>query len=97
MDGENYRILIVEDDENTARYIRTCLDMGKYRSEVCGDGCAAVKRLSEGGFDLVLLDVMLPGMGGCWPKCGIFIFRGRHGRSIPISSSSGGSSHYRES
>lgn len=59
-----YRILIIEDDENTAKYIQTCLGMGPYQSEVCENGCTAVDLLSERLFDLVLLDVMLPGMDG---------------------------------
>ncbi len=64
MGSENNRILIVEDDENTAKYIQTCLNMGKYQNEICNNGPAAVKLLSEQSFDLVLLDIMLPGMDG---------------------------------
>lgn len=64
MISEAYRILIVEDDENAARYIQTCLGMGQYASEICKDGHEALKRLSEETFDLILLDIMLPGLDG---------------------------------
>ena len=56
--------MIVEDDKNTAKYIQTCLSMGQYQSEVCDNGLAAINLLSERIFDLILLDIMLPGIDG---------------------------------
>ena len=64
MSNNIHRILIVEDDENTAKYIQTCLSMGQYESNICNDGCTAINLLSEQYFDLILLDVMLPGIDG---------------------------------
>lgn len=64
MSNNIHRILIVEDDENTAKYIQTCLSMGQYESKICNDGYAAINLLSEQIFDLILLDVMLPGIDG---------------------------------
>ena len=64
MDKTAYKILIVEDDKNTAKYIQTCLSMGQYQSEVCDNGLAAINLLSERIFDLILLDIMLPGIDG---------------------------------
>ena len=61
---ESYKILIVEDDENVAKYIQTCLTIGHYESMICDNGYKAVEILSEHKFDLILLDVMLPGMDG---------------------------------
>ena len=61
---ENTNILIVEDDENTAKYIQTCLNMASYQNEICGNGCDAAELLLKRNFDLVLLDIMLPGMDG---------------------------------
>ena len=58
------KILVVEDDANIAKYIQACLELGSYESEICGDGLRAVERISGGGYDLVLLDVMLPGLDG---------------------------------
>lgn len=57
-------ILIVEDDAHISKYIQTCLTVGSYESEICGDGLSAVERIGRGGWDLILLDVMLPGLNG---------------------------------
>lgn len=57
-------ILIVEDDENIARMIEATLSMVGYRCDGCADGSEAVRRILEGSYDLILLDVMLPGMDG---------------------------------
>lgn len=57
-------ILIVEGDENTARMIEATLSMVGYRCDGCADGSEAVRRILEGSYDLILLDVMLPGMDG---------------------------------
>ena len=57
-------ILIVEDDENLARMIEATLSMVGYRCDGCEDGSEAVRRILEGSYDLILLDVMLPGMDG---------------------------------
>lgn len=59
-----YRILIVEDDENIAKYIQTCLSMSRYQSEICDNGLKAVQLVSRLSYDLILLDIMLPGMDG---------------------------------
>ena len=58
------RILIVEDDENIARTIAATVSVAGYEYAICRDGAAAVAEIREGGWDLVLLDVMLPGMDG---------------------------------
>lgn len=58
------RILIVEDDPNIARMIAAALSIGGYEGSICDDGALAVQRILEESFDLVLLDVMLPGLDG---------------------------------
>lgn len=57
-------ILIVEDDVNIAKYIQTCLSVGNYESRICMNGADAVTLVADQHFDLVLLDVMLPGLDG---------------------------------
>ena len=57
-------ILIVEDEENIARMIAATLEMAGYTCQRCGDGAQAVELAQPGVFDLVLLDIMLPGMDG---------------------------------
>ena len=61
-------ILIVEDEENIARMIAATLEMAGYTCQRCGDGAQAVELAQPGVFDLVLLDIMLPGMDG-WTIC----------------------------
>lgn len=57
-------ILIVEDEAHIAQMIEATLSLGGYTSEICSDGEKAVERIFAGGFDLVLLDVMLPEISG---------------------------------
>ena len=58
------RILIVEDEPGIAMALEDDLTLEGYGVEVVGDGAAAVKRVREGAFDAILLDVMLPGKDG---------------------------------
>jgi DNA-binding response OmpR family regulator len=59
------RILIVEDEAHLATGIKFNLEAEGYEAEVVGDGRRALERLEgQGAFDLVILDVMLPGMDG---------------------------------
>ncbi len=58
------RILIVEDDENISKMLAATLSIGGYAYEQCDSGTDAIGRIPAGGFDLVLLDVMLPGADG---------------------------------
>ncbi len=58
------RILIVEDDEKIAGLEQDYLEINGYGTEILGDGSGVIERLKKGGIDLVLLDVMLPGMSG---------------------------------
>ena len=57
-------ILIVEDDAPIAQMIREALSLGGYQSEICSDGTGAVSTALSGEYDLILLDVMLPGIDG---------------------------------
>ena len=58
------KILIAEDESAIANLIRTALDGPDYRCGVAADGLAACDLLEEEPFDLVLLDIMLPGADG---------------------------------
>jgi two-component system alkaline phosphatase synthesis response regulator PhoP len=58
------RILIVEDEPAIALGLEDDLKMEGYEVEVANDGIAGARRALDGNFDLVLLDVMLPGKDG---------------------------------
>jgi len=58
------RILLVEDDRMIGDAVRTSLRQQGYAVDWVHDGRAADSALSNGHFDLVLLDLGLPGMDG---------------------------------
>ena len=58
------RILVVDDDRTTLQLIRHQLKSAGYAVETAGDGEAALARIRRRRFDLVLLDVWMPGMDG---------------------------------
>ncbi len=58
------RVLIVEDDANITKVLGATLAIGGYQYECCDDGAEAVGRIVSGRYDIVLLDVMLPGKDG---------------------------------
>jgi DNA-binding response OmpR family regulator len=74
------RILVVEDEPGIALGLEDDLKMEGYEVEVVSDGISASRRARETGFDLILLDIMLPG------KDGFEVCRElrRHGLRTPI-------------
>ena len=58
------KILIVEDDILAAELERDYLEVSDYEVELCGDGDEGYKKAESGIYDLLLLDIMLPGMSG---------------------------------
>jgi DNA-binding response OmpR family regulator len=58
------RILIVEDEARLARHISSALIEAGHDPAIVQDGETAIGRVQEITFDLILLDVMLPGMDG---------------------------------
>lgn len=57
-------VLIIEDDPSIARLVHLHLTDAGYRVEVVADGRAGLARTEQSAFDLIVLDVMLPGMDG---------------------------------
>lgn len=57
-------ILIVEDDEAISNLIKVSLGMTGYESRQVFDGMEVLSILKEESFDLILMDIMLPGMDG---------------------------------
>jgi heavy metal response regulator len=58
------RILVVEDEAKTADYLKRGLEESGYRVEVARNGADGKHLIEEETFDLVILDVMLPGLDG---------------------------------
>lgn len=58
------KILIVEDDINIAKMIQTTIEIGGYTSNICYNGLEALTLINSNEYDLILLDVMLPGLDG---------------------------------
>jgi len=58
------RILLVEDERDIAEAIKMNLEAEGCDVAIVGDGTQALSQAREGGFDLVILDVMLPGLDG---------------------------------
>jgi two-component system, NtrC family, response regulator len=57
-------ILIVDDDANLRQNIHFILEKGGMKSSMASSGEEALQRMRTTAFDLVLLDVQMPGMGG---------------------------------
>ncbi|MCD8370467.1 MAG: response regulator transcription factor [Clostridiales bacterium] len=58
------RILITDDDLHLRKLVRTYADLEGYQCEEAEDGAAALAALQNQNFDLVILDVMMPGTDG---------------------------------
>jgi DNA-binding response OmpR family regulator len=58
------RILIVEDEPNVRLVFRTTLESNAYMLSTAEDGETALRWLEHSPYDLVLLDLQMPGLGG---------------------------------
>lgn len=58
------RILIVEDEESIADLEKDYLELSNFEVEVANDGQVGLKKGLEEDFDLIILDLMLPGVDG---------------------------------
>ena len=58
------KILLVEDEVDLARLIQNWLTREHHLVEIVNDGNLAINQLKTYNYDLVLLDIMLPGMDG---------------------------------
>ncbi len=58
------RLLVIEDEPKLAEYLRRGLTQSGYVVDVASDGIDGRHLALEGDYDLVLLDVMLPGIDG---------------------------------
>ena len=61
---EKKKILVVEDEKNIASVLAYNLKKEGYDCDVACDGVKGLEMALSGGYDLLLLDIMLPGMTG---------------------------------
>ncbi|TMD97424.1 MAG: response regulator transcription factor [Chloroflexi bacterium] len=73
------RVLVVEDDRPLAAMLKRVLGEEGYDVELAADGSEALRRARDRPFDLVVLDIMLPGLDGI-----AVCRRLRSGGTIPI-------------
>lgn len=64
MANANYKILLVEDDQNFGDVLRSYLDMHDYSVTLATDGMLGLETFKKGQFDLCILDVMMPRKDG---------------------------------
>lgn len=58
------KVLLAEDNRDLARSIAVNLEMEGYAVELAAEGPSALRKTLEGSHDLLILDIMLPGMDG---------------------------------
>ncbi len=59
-----FHILVVEDDPNARRLMRAVLERAEYSVSTAENGSAALELMDKHHVDLIVLDVMMPGMDG---------------------------------
>jgi two-component system response regulator MprA len=58
------KVLVVDDERPVRDSLRRALELEGYEIELAGDGCEALERIEGVGPDLVVLDVLMPRLGG---------------------------------
>jgi len=58
------KILIIEDDQFLRDFYMELLSAEGYQIDVAGDGDTAFAKIKQGGWDLIMLDIMLPKKDG---------------------------------
>lgn len=58
------RLLLVEDEKRMAEALAELLRLEKYDVDLCGDGISGLDAVLSGLYDIMILDVMLPGKTG---------------------------------
>jgi len=63
-DNHTYNVLVVDDNEMNRDMLSRRLAKSGYTVELAEDGASALQMLGNNHFDMVLLDIMMPGMDG---------------------------------
>jgi EAL domain-containing protein (putative c-di-GMP-specific phosphodiesterase class I)/CheY-like chemotaxis protein len=75
------RVLVVDDDEHIRGLVSCALELEGYEVVAAEDGEAALEQIAQQPPDLILLDMMMPGMDG---RRFSQVYRARPGRHAPI-------------
>lgn len=74
------RILVVDDDLELCKLLKQCMENEKYHIETVQNGKTAASMLEKNNYDLVILDVMFPGLSGL-----DVLHRLREKSNVPVS------------
>jgi len=58
------KVLVIEDDRTVGQYVKRGLDEHRYQADLVDDGMEGLRLASGGQYDLIVLDLRLPGMTG---------------------------------
>lgn len=61
---ERKKVILIEDEVKLARFVELELRYGGYDVTVCHDGREGLQMVTDGNYDMILLDLMLPGLTG---------------------------------
>lgn len=64
MENKGKRILIVEDDQFLREFYQELLQSEGYTVDVAADGEVGLQKIRDNGYELILLDIMLPKKDG---------------------------------
>ena len=101
----NASVLIVDDEPNIRRMLGALLREEGYTTSEAGDGVEAARKMAEVDADIVLLDLMLPGVIGLdlleklhesWPLTPIIMMSGRASLSDAVQATKRGAFHFIE-
>lgn len=74
-------ILIIEDDKLTLNLLQYCIEKIGHKAYLAEDGEEAIKLITKGNFDLLICDIMMPGISGLSL---VSVLRTVHSCIIPI-------------
>jgi FixJ family two-component response regulator len=64
MDKKKGKILVLDDEQIVLDSVSRILEDENYTVETCRSGAEAVEKLKQGGFDILITDLKMPGMDG---------------------------------
>jgi DNA-binding response OmpR family regulator len=98
-----YKILYADDDPSIRGAVRSEIVEAGYELDEAGDGAEAIQKLEKGDYDLLLLDINMPGTSGLDVlrfikdrklQCRIIMLTGRLGFSVATESLKLGADEY---